>query len=329
MNSNLVPLLAPLSEEHPTGPDLTYDPALHELEELLLGKPETQFSPAESPDWKRIYEHSIWLLEKTKDLRPAIALARAALERDGLPGFADGLELLAELLNRFWPILYPAMDAELDKPSQERLNLLYSLAVPEGTVGDPYQFITRVRRVPVAHSPRLGDIHLAELRPSVSQPAAADKEENSPISAAFLDTPEEYLRAVGAAAEHSLLQLHRIEEFLESQLPPEQTLKFDSLTRILREIPKQIAQFSPSKIEPFSTTDSKPGEPALSPTAVPVRSRDDVLQMLALLCDYYRRIEPSSPLLTILQQAQTLVGKSFPEILAELAPDSTAQIKLK
>ena len=47
-------LLKPISEEAPCGTDLSYDVRLQELDTLVRGKPETQFSAAEPPDWKLI-----------------------------------------------------------------------------------------------------------------------------------------------------------------------------------------------------------------------------------------------------------------------------------
>ena len=46
-------LLKPISEEAPCGEDLSEDASLQELETLARGKPETQFSAAEPPDWKQ------------------------------------------------------------------------------------------------------------------------------------------------------------------------------------------------------------------------------------------------------------------------------------
>ena len=51
---NIEELLKPISPEKPCGEDLSYDPAMQELETLLRGKPETQFSQAEEPRWEEV-----------------------------------------------------------------------------------------------------------------------------------------------------------------------------------------------------------------------------------------------------------------------------------
>src|SRR5690349_18710802 len=47
--------LQPLADGLGCGPDLEYDPEALELEEVS-GKPETQFGPAEPPNWARLRE---------------------------------------------------------------------------------------------------------------------------------------------------------------------------------------------------------------------------------------------------------------------------------
>ena len=42
-------LLAPVTPDKPSGDDVSYDPAFQELDTLVAGKPETQFSLAEPP----------------------------------------------------------------------------------------------------------------------------------------------------------------------------------------------------------------------------------------------------------------------------------------
>ena len=57
----------------------------------------------------------------------------------------------------------------------------------------------------------------------------------------------------------------------------------------------------------------------------PVRSRGEVILLLDLVCEYYERYEPSSPLPMLLQRARGLVDKNFLEILRDLAPDGLTQ----
>lgn len=99
-------LLHELDPAAPSGPNLEYDPAFLELEEALAGKPEVQYgdtvTAAVPPEWKLVRKHSLELLGRSRDLRLAVPLARALLALHGMPGFADGAELVERLLAERW-----------------------------------------------------------------------------------------------------------------------------------------------------------------------------------------------------------------------------------
>src|SRR5437867_10891236 len=78
-------LLKPISEANPCGENLEYDPAFVELDTLILGKPETQFSKAEDPDWRMLHQRCLELSARSKDLRLATRLCLSGMKLDGLP----------------------------------------------------------------------------------------------------------------------------------------------------------------------------------------------------------------------------------------------------
>ncbi|MEY4546530.1 MAG: hypothetical protein RL685_2725, partial [Pseudomonadota bacterium] len=57
-----------------------------------------------------------------------------------------------------------------------------------------------------------------------------------------------------------------------------------------------------------------------------ITSRDEVLQALEGLCEYYRAQEPASPLPLLLRRCQRLVGLDFLATLRELAPEALAKL---
>jgi type VI secretion system protein ImpA len=52
-----------------------------------------------------------------------------------------------------------------------------------------------------------------------------------------------------------------------------------------------------------------------------------VIDALDRICAYYAEHEPSSPLPVLLQRARRLVGKSFIEIIEDVAPDGAGQFR--
>jgi type VI secretion system protein ImpA len=334
-------LLAPLSPEDPCGADLSYDPALQELETLIQGKPETQFSEAEEPNWKQMREQSLALFGRTKDLRVAIYLLVTELQQEGLPGFSSGLQLIRRLLEQYWDTIHPKLDPESGNDPLERMNLLSSLSTPEGTFGDPLRILRRVRRAPLCHSPRLGSFSLSQIQVATTKPATPPEGDQPPttkgpditlIDAAFRDSAPAFLSQIDQSLSGAINDVNGISEFLDRTIGVTKSASFDELKSVLQEARKQVSRYL---INPAGGLGEEPGfQTATDGTAerpgVPgaIQTRTDVLESLDTICAYYEKTEPSSPVLPLLRRAQQLVGKNFTEILQELAPETVAQVKL-
>jgi predicted component of type VI protein secretion system len=50
-----------------------------------------------------------------------------------------------------------------------------------------------------------------------------------------------------------------------------------------------------------------------------MRSREDVVKQLGIICDFLTRTEPSSPIIYILRRAQRMVGMDFLQVVTELS----------
>jgi type VI secretion system protein ImpA len=332
-------LLVPLSTEHPCGTDLSYDPSLHELETLAHGKPETQFSAAEEPNWKQVREQSLALFGRTKDLRLAIDLLVAELEEDGFPGFACGLQLIRRLLEQYWDTLYPRLDPEFGNDPLERINLLSSITTPEGTFGDPLQILRRVRRAPLCHSPRLGSFSLSQIQAASTRPASAPEGDEpvtkgpdlALIDAGFRDSDPALLAQIDQALSSAIHELNGVSEFLDQTVGVTKSISFDGLKSVLAEAQKQVSRYLTAPEtggEGAGSRSASDNKTLMSAIPGSVQTRADVVRSLDAICSYYEDTEPSSPVLPLLRRAQQLVGKNFTEILQELAPDTVAQVKL-
>ena len=88
---------------------------------------------AEEPNWRKVTDMATELLGKTKDLRVAAWLTRAELANRGLPGLADGLKLIATLVETFWETLYPLLDRDEGDDPIERMNVLANLSPDPAT----------------------------------------------------------------------------------------------------------------------------------------------------------------------------------------------------
>src|SRR5438309_3682229 len=109
---NVDDLLKPIADDKPCGADFTYDPALQNLESISRGKPETQFSAAEEPEWKEVRDSAIEVLGQSKHLSAGVILAVSLLELGGLDGLRDGLAVVRGLTEKYWADVYPKLDPD-------------------------------------------------------------------------------------------------------------------------------------------------------------------------------------------------------------------------
>lgn len=93
--------LQPISTEKPVGEDLTYHDNFQQIKE--------EIAKLSGIDYPLIVEQSeIILKQSSKDIRVATYYCLARLHVDGAEGFADGVEILAGLLNKFGSSIYPS-----------------------------------------------------------------------------------------------------------------------------------------------------------------------------------------------------------------------------
>ncbi|MBC8750276.1 MULTISPECIES: type VI secretion system protein TssA [Paraburkholderia] len=327
-------MLADLSAASPCGDDLEYDPDFLALEQVVHGKPEVQFGEtmvaATPPDWKVAEALSLDLLAKGRDLRVAVHLARALLNRQRFPGFAEGLALVEGLLEQRWDHVYPQLDPDDDNDPTARVNALAALVEPSGMLVD-------VRDAPLASSRAHGVVSLRDIEYATGEVPLAKGVEApslSSIDAVITDAHEDASAAHAAllAAQHSAM---RIETVLTERVGAARSIDLSPLTRLLR----RAADFLGERLDvpagapdAFSNGDAATGEragaaAAAAPGSGDITDRQDVIRMIDKICAYYEHHEPSSPVPLLLQRARRLVDKNFMEILQDLAPEGVRQAR--
>jgi len=325
-------LLGEVSTEPPCGPDLRYDPAYLELEEMLQARPEEEKG---EPNWGKARERCVELLGQTKDLRVALYLALALLKSEGIAGMRDGLGVLRGLLERFWDDVHPQLDPDDNNDPLERLNIIGSLSLPPGSFQDPMMFNQRLREVPLCNSRRLGhfslrDILIAKGELTLPDDAEAPKPEMSVIDAAFEDTSTEELKGLAEAAEEAIEHVRGIEAGLGAHVEAGRVPDLDDYQQVLTDIQKCMQGYLAKRgLAPSEGAGAGEGKETggQKPPLGEIRSPRDVLSALEKVCQYYERHEPSSPVPLLVRRAQRLVSKNFLEIVRDLSPEATRQIE--
>lgn len=335
-------LLAEISPDAPCGGDLEYDPAYGELERLVKGKEEQQIGdtivPAEEPDWAEVQRQAISLFGRTKDLRVAAILTQAIVHTQGWSGLRDGLKTMHGLLERYWDTVNPPLDPDDDHDPTLRVNVLV-------TVCDPETILYPLRLAPLIESRVIGRFGLRDIQIATGELPSPAGSDTSPtdwrtIEAAFKAVELDDLRATADAVDQSRQLIAAIDAILSERVGAGAAPDFSPLTEIVKAAQKAIAtplaERTGQTISPAghlsdpdpANSDGQSDEvrPTTNATALgPLDNRDDVVRALDLLCDYYRRAEPSSPIPLLLQRAKRLVGKDFYDILRDLAPGGLSQ----
>jgi len=319
-------LAQPVSDDLPCGEDLEYDPAFQQLEAMLQTKSEQEFGdtviPGTGPDWKGVGKQAVDLLKRTRDLRVLSYAAISQLHTDGLGAFRDALEALNACLEAFWENIYPLLDVEDNNDATMRFNTLQILndhkMVCEGLEHTPLVVLKGIG------SFSLHDIELAEGKTDAD--SGEEVQDIAIIQGAFGDAGADSLTALGAAVGGSMEQLNRTAELWGQLAPDAAALDIDEALKSLKDIHHAIGTYAPVAAAAV-TGDGGEGVAGTAPAAHnsgTIKNRNDVIQAIDRICEYYTANEPSSPVPLLLRRAQGLVAKSFYEILEDMIPDSVA-----
>jgi type VI secretion system protein ImpA len=312
---------------------LSYETGFQALETMARGTPETQFSEAKPPDWKAVCSACFELFARSKDLRVAVILSVAELEYEGLPAFREVLALLKGLLETYWSNVHPQLDPSDSNDPLERMNVVASMAMPIGSFGDHLRVIERLRSAPLCNSIQMGRYSLSDiLRAETAAGAKAD--DSGPnrvrIEAAFRDSNRDELAQLYRVLSESTTLVEAIDEFLTGTVGAAKAPDLTPLSAELTSMRKRIEPYVPAA----SLLTAEEGVPqsevaedaALASGQGDLRSREDVVRLLHKICDYYARVEPSSPVPLILKRAIRLAEMDFVQIIKDIAPEAISEI---
>jgi type VI secretion system protein ImpA len=258
----------------------------------------------------------------------AVMLCCGSLKTGGLPGFRDGLQLIRGLLEQYWPVLYPLLDATDNNDPTQRLNIVSAITTPRGPFAGWLSVVDHLYATPVCQpkgSPPIVFDQLISTRP-VSAPGAgamATSPEAAKLAGAIRAASQD-VAVQCLALEQSIEEVRGMDRFLTSTLGAGNTISFDVLEKALQELLAAIKPFI-SGAEAGSTATTGDGLDIRSTAGAsestvrgPIRSRSDVIQVLNSICEYYEQIEPSSPVPFLLRRAQKLAAMDFVQAVQEL-----------
>lgn len=325
-------LLAPIGDQPPSGPDLEYDPAWQELDRLSQGKPEQQFGdtviPGEEPDWRDVAAKAEELLGRSKDVRSASLLARSQVRLFQFPGLLPGLQLIHQLLSRYWDSVHPQLDASDNNDPTMRINALTALADPQGLLRDVRAARLFRERAHGDLTVRMVEVALGKSPARTGETVPTQAEVESNVAAVLQQDPELGPLVQGTAAEAKALAKY-LDDQVGSDRSPDLKPLIGTLSAIEQMVSRLAASMSPSGGGGDAGAGGGGGGGGGGGNAASgeVRSRQDAILLLDKISDFLARTEPTNPAPLLLQRAKKLMTMNFIELIKELAPDGLNHVR--
>lgn len=313
-------LLQPITAERPCGDDLEDTALLASFDRFRLFGHPTPLDP--TTEWSEIKNQSIEALGKSKDLRLLAYLGTALLRTDGLSAFNETLRVASHWLEAYWAETYP----RIDEDAIVRRSALNCFA-------DQMAVIDGLRRAPLVNDRRIGRFSLRdiEIATGVITPADGEaKADEAQINAAFAAMPLDELKALGHSVTGASAALKSIDARMRSDAGSEAAPDFEILVAQLARVERVLRAQLSSRPDAEYLDDGAAAESGRAVAKAPIgaiKSREDAIRALEAVAEYFRQVEPSSPLPLLLDRAKRLVSKNFLEVLADIAPGALEQAR--
>ena len=319
--------LQPLADASaPCGPDLEYDNDFLALTQASAGKPESQFGPAEPPDWRAVVDRAEALLARSRDLRLAIFWLRAKLHLAGYGALPLGLTLINGMIDQLWEHLHPQPDPD-DADPYARVNTLAVLREPDGLIGD-------LRESRLVQDRAIGDLTVRHASVALGLLSAADGETplgknqlSRMLGDALVKTPALRRQCQDAVTlTRQLIAL--VNDKLGNDTAPDLRPLYVLVNGVAGLLPGNDADGTAGNGDPQADADATGGGGAGARRNLSgaVNSREDAIRAIDLVCEYLERAEPTNPAPLFLRRARQLIGQNFLQLIKALAPEALSAV---
>jgi type VI secretion system protein ImpA len=326
-------LSSPLEGGEGCGRDMEYDADFLSLEQASKGKEEQQFGetivPAEEPDWLRVKQLCLTLLEQTRDIRVAVMLTRASAHLDGLGGYLNGIRLLHAYCERYWTEVFPRLDPDFENDPVMRINALSTLSAGDGGLRD-LRLCTFLKGRVGTVTGRDFFYGLGSLDVPAGISVKSDAELSNLISAFNEDipgSPDVITQAYQAVDE--------LQKLIVEKAGGQNATDFKPILKLLNAPAKLVKKVLSGAEEEQSAEEGSGAEVSSEGTgggggfkiSGSIKSREDAYQALERVCDYFEKYEPANPAPLFIRRAQKVMTMNFVDIVQELVPESLSQLK--
>lgn len=322
LQASVAAWLQPLNDaEAPCGPDLEYDNDFLALTQAVAGKPESQFGPAEPPEWRKAVDLAAGLLERSRDLRVAVEWGRSVLQLNGYAALLPALTLINGLVELHWDHVHPMPD---DGDSYGRVNALTLLREPAGLLG-------ALRDARVVEDRSIGLLLMRDIESALGlapvTPGRSDvsKDQASKMLSAALDKSPELRECLKGGVVLVKQAMTLVNDRLGSEAPDLRPLHALVSGAVGLLPPEAMADDGEDEEGEGGASGAGGGARARGLSGA-VSSREEALRAIDLVIDYLERAEPTNPAPLFLRRARQLVGHNFLQLMKVLAPDALAEV---
>lgn len=357
-------LLAPISEESPSGPSLREHPELSrtyyavrearnaamEAERVLARlalmeqrdfeqEPSGHEESRPVPNWGKVIDLANDLLCKhSKDLWAVSWMIEALTRQAGLAGFRDGLKACRLMSEKYWDTIHPRPDEEegyghtvaqlagLDNTLSGALESIAMLPGDSRLTWSNYQFALDMEQM----DPEMRATRLDEGAISLNG-----------FEQALRTASQEELLNTRADLEEALSECKLFSEAMDALCGKDESghelgPPTGNLERTLERLAQTFSLLTSGLLEDSSNDSAdavvgeltearsgQGGEEAGNLMQRPVASRDEALQHLLRVADFFRKSEPHSPVSYALEQAVRWGRMPLPDLLKDLVSDET------
>jgi type VI secretion system protein ImpA len=347
---DLEALLAPISDEMPTGTDCRSNSSptapYQQVKAARNAAREIERKNAAgadmgSPDdeWRKVFDIAPKILrQESKDLEVACWYTESLLRRFGFGGLRDGFQLLYQLIERFWDNLYPM-------PDEDGLETKVSPFTGLNGTGQEGVLIAAIRTARITQGNSVGPFAFWECQKALATQRIQDMDNREKEFQKLGFTYEEVEKAIAESSSEFMTNLRddleecislyrqisqRLDEYCGTYDAPPTSLIISTLEECLAAV-KHLGQnkfpVAEAAADPAIATDdgAASAAPATQQAAVgPLATREQAFKQMLEIAEFFRKREPHSPISYILEKAVKWGNMSLFELMRELISDDRA-----
>lgn len=339
---NFADLAKPVSADEPCGPDPDLDPDLmNVMAQLEVVLPQSYFRRDDegrqlpfdrsSIDFAAAFADLGKVLKQARDIRGFVMAGKLCLLNRDIAGFAASLGLTIDYLSDYWDEVHPRGedgDFIMREVALQGLDELATVVLP-------------LQHAPLFTSRRIGPLIFRSQLVATGEVKPTEDEQHPDAGAIATALREAELSDLTAILGHVGAirdALGRLRAIWGERLGAEQAVHFPRLATLVGQIvaflEEAIGRRTPGALAAAAPDGGAPaaGGMVVVQSVAPAGSCASVAEARAALAAclaYFRKVEPSSPAVLLIGQAQRLIGKSLIEVIQIMFPEHVDKAMLE